>query len=118
GDETCLPTIHTDTAVSHKHKLQKIEIDAKCYEDIFKYNHGQASGRSDTMYQVFAYLSHQSNELTAQRGEVVYPYTGESLTKDDGWDDKISLEIMTVNLSNEWREIYNELLMVVNKERY
>lgn len=117
GDETFLPTMQTDISLNHKQKLKKIIIDAKFYKDIFQYNHGKASFRSDNMYQMFAYLSHQSKELTDVRGVLIYPYNGQRLKKDYRWDDRISLEIMTVNLSNEWREIYNELLTVVNKER-
>lgn len=56
---------------------------------------------------------HQSNEFKQLRGILIYPFNGEKIYEICKWDDRMTMEIITINLENKWHEIEAELMTIV-----
>jgi 5-methylcytosine-specific restriction enzyme subunit McrC len=112
GNASLLPSMKTDVSLIHKNGLQKIVIDAKFYKNIFQEFHGKASFHSHNMYQLFTYLMHQPKERQL-RGILIYPLNGVEVKETYRWDERMTMEVMTVNLDDSWKGIYRKLLEVV-----
>lgn len=113
GNKAFLPGMLTDVSLSHKNGLEKIIIDAKFYKDIFQVHHGKSSFRSGNMYQLFTYLMHQDPNMKL-RGILIYPFNGEQVDEKYDWNERITMEVMTLDLNESWDFIYSRLVSVVN----
>lgn len=116
GNKALLPSMLTDVSLTHKREQKKIIIDAKFYKDMFQANYGKQSFHSGNMYQMFTYLSHQPRELEQLCGILIYPFNGKEIHEVYRWDERTTIEIMTVDLGAKWRDIYRELMQVVERE--
>jgi len=112
GNQSYLPSMRTDVSLTHKNGLKKLVIDAKYYKNVFQEFHGKSSFHSHNMYQMFAYLQHQPKEMTV-RGILIYPFNGEEVNETYRWDERITMEVITVDLNASWREIYGKLLSIL-----
>ena len=65
------------------------------------------------MYQLFTYLQHQPKEIENVRGILVYPYNGINMNEKYHWDDRITMEIMTIDLGAKWDKIKESLLQLL-----
>ncbi|MFC4713443.1 McrC family protein [Planococcus dechangensis] len=108
GNKALLPGMRTDVSLTHKNGLEKIVIDAKFYKDIFQVHHGKSSFRSGNMYQLFTYLMHQDQEMKL-RGILIYPSNGEQVDEQYDWNERMSMEVMTLDLNASWKDIYDRL---------
>ncbi|MGI2328150.1 McrC family protein [Planococcus sp. YIM B11945] len=116
GDKTYLPGMRTDVSLIHRKKPEKIIIDAKFYKNIFQVHHGKSSFHSHNMYQLFTYLMHQSPVLDL-RGILIYPFNGVHVNEKFKWNQRVKVEIVTIDLEQTWKEIYESLIKVINKEK-
>jgi len=66
------------------------------------------------MYQLFTYLMHQKEDLDV-RGILIYPYNGTEVNEFYRWSDRITIEMLTVNLEDSWADIYQKLIGVCIK---
>lgn len=114
GNTALLPSMRTDISLTHKREPKKIVMDAKFYKNVFQEFHGKASFHSNNMYQLFTYLMHQEQEKDV-RGILIYPFNGTDVDESYLWNERVTLEIMTVNLNDSWKDIYEKLASVVNK---
>jgi len=93
-------------------KSEKIVMDAKFYRNIFQEHFGKKSFHSHNLYQMFTYLMHQPKDI-ALRGILIYPYNGTELDEKFAWDDRMTVEVLTLNLEDSWRDIYRKLMSVL-----
>lgn len=112
GNQSLLPTMKTDISLSHKNGQQKIVMDAKFYRNIFQKHFGKTSFHSHNLYQMFTYLMHQRKDLTL-RGILIYPYNGTEVDEKFMWDDRMTVEVLTLNLEDSWGDIYKKLMSVL-----
>lgn len=108
--------MRTDVSLIHKQKSEKIIIDAKFYKNIFQVHHGKSSFHSHNMYQLFTYLMHQSAELSL-RGILIYPVNDVEIDEKYSWDERIKIEVKSVDLNGSWSNIYKDLKSVIELER-
>lgn len=113
GNAKLLPSMRTDISLIHKREPKKIVMDAKFYKNMFQEFHGKASFHSHNMYQLFTYLMHQEQE-TEVRGILLYPYNGTDVAECYRWNERVTLDVMTVNLEDSWMDIYERLISVLN----
>lgn len=112
GNRSLLPSMKTDISLTHKIGHEKIVMDAKFYKNIFQENFGKSTFHSHNLYQLFTYLMHQPKELKL-RGILVYPFNGVDVEEVFRWDERMSVEIMALNLDLSWRDIFEKLIRVV-----
>lgn len=113
GNKALLPGMRTDISLIHKTRHEKIIIDAKFYKNVFQVHHEKSSFRSDNMYQLFTYLMHQEPELNL-RGVLIYPFNGNAVDEKYVWNERVTMEIMTLDLDGPWKDIYHKLKQVIN----
>ncbi|MEK4495425.1 MULTISPECIES: McrC family protein [Ureibacillus] len=115
GNQTYLPTMKTDVSLTHKNGFEKIVIDAKFYKNIFQENYGKSSFHSHNLYQLFTYLMHQPKEIINLKGILIYPFNGIQINESFRWDDRMTMEIMIINLEDSWKEIYKNLMRIIGE---
>src|SRR5699024_10344339 len=116
GDNTFLPSMQTDVSMTHLNESKKIIIDAKFYKSMFQFHFEKQSYHSGNMYQMFTYLLHQPKELVQLRCILIYPFNRQEINEIYRWDERMTIEMMTVDLGASWRDIYRRLLQVVDKQ--
>lgn len=113
-----IPKMKIDVLVANQEKA--IIIDTKYYREFIS-NHGKIS--SENMSQMFAYMSNL-NEDKELKGVLLYPVPYDMREKSckytidvicNGKVKKAVLQIQTINLSKEWREIEQELIDIIRK---
>jgi len=112
---TYLPTLNTDISLIGKER--KIIIDAKFYKDTLSVGrYGNQRVRSAHLYQIFAYLMHQENPMDKKtlsaKGILLYPEVGKSCDLNYRYREH-DIQVKTVNLMVEWREIRRQLLAII-----
>lgn len=113
GNKALLPGMRTDVSLIHKTRHEKIIIDAKFYKNVFQVHHEKSSFRSDNMYQLFTYLMHQEQELNL-RGILIYPFNGSAVDEKYLWNERMTMEVMTLDLDGAWKDIYQKLKQVIS----
>ncbi|WP_157886529.1 5-methylcytosine restriction system specificity protein McrC [Planococcus versutus] len=113
GNKALLPGMRTDVSLTHKNKLEKIIIDAKFYKNIFQVHYGKSSFHSHNMYQLFTYLMHQEIHLNL-RGILIYPFNGRAVDERYVWNERMSMEVMALDLNGAWKDIYQKLIKLVD----
>jgi 5-methylcytosine-specific restriction enzyme subunit McrC len=66
------------------------------------------------MYQMYTYLMHQPTEMNV-RGVLIYPFNGVEVDEVYRWDERMTMEVMTLNLDDCWKEICGKLMGVLGK---
>lgn len=113
GNKSYLPSMLTDVSLTHRKDSKKIVIDAKFYKNMFQIYRGKTSFHSGNMYQLFTYLQHQPKEIENVRGILVYPYNGINMNEKYHWDERMTMEIMTIDLGAKWDKIKESLLQLL-----
>jgi 5-methylcytosine-specific restriction enzyme subunit McrC len=104
-----LPKMQTD--ISIKIHNRKLIIDAKYYkETLQKYYHSEKI-HSQNLYQIFAYLKNQENELA--EGILIYPTVKKSLSLAYTHEGH-TIRIETLNLNQDWRGVKADLLRIID----
>ena len=106
-----------------ENKEESIIIDTKYYPNFLKnsyYSNDKRTLISGNLYQMYTYLNHL-NSSKKTKGVLLYPYNGESISEKYEVDimnsnqiNKSVLQIQTIDLSQEWRKIEEELNRIIN----
>ena len=125
GQRNILPSMRMDTVLYGKHSKKTIIIDTKYYSDYLKKSYYSEEDKksliSRNLYQMNAYMNNinTDNELI---GMLLYPmpYSRKEISEkykidvvSNGVAKKAILQIQTINLSNDWRNIKEELLNII-----
>lgn len=125
GQQEILPTMRMDTVLYGKHLNKTIIIDTKYYPDFMKKSFYSEEDKktliSGNLYQMNAYMNNinTDDELI---GILLYPmpYNENEISEKYDFDivskgvaKKAKLQIQTINLSNDWRKIKEELLNII-----
>jgi 5-methylcytosine-specific restriction enzyme subunit McrC len=110
--------MRTDTILKSRDRV--IIIDTKYYkETLVKYKGGHPKIRSDHLYQIMSYIHnrHKNNASEPrQEGILLYPVVGGANISLSYNIDGFKVGVETVDLSNNWLEIHNELLSKMEKK--
>ena len=103
-----LPKMQTD--ISIKINERKFIIDAKYYQETLQKYYDSEKIHSQNLYQIFAYLKNQDDELA--EGILIYPTVQQSLSLAYTHDGH-TIRVETLNLNQEWQGIKTDLLGIV-----
>ncbi|GAB2481095.1 5-methylcytosine-specific restriction endonuclease system specificity protein McrC [Alkalibacterium psychrotolerans] len=117
SQENRLPRMETDVVLENKNEV--IIIDAKFYKDgAFSNKIGNSyTHRSNNLYQMYAYMNNweQTKPFKKIRGILVYAQPDEStIVSDSHVISGKKLDIITLNLNQEWRYIEEKLHSIVS----
>ena len=110
-----LPSMLTDISIRNRPHTRTLIIDAKFYKDTFQKHHGKDSVHSANLYQIFSYLKNLEPRGGADAladGMLLYP-TIETPVRLSYEIHEHQVEIRTINLAADWREIKSELNSLV-----
>lgn len=108
-----LPRMITDISIDTP--KQKIIIDAKYYREALSTFYGNEKIKSVNLYQLFSYLMNQRSEDPRSWetcGILLYPTTNQELDLTYRYHQHF-IQIKTVNLNVNWKEIENRLKEIV-----
>lgn len=108
-----LPRMETD--ISLENETEKIIIDAKYYKETMKKNYGKEKIQSTNLYQLFSYLLNQedgSEKTTTAKGILLYPTIEKEYNLDYTFKNH-QIQIKTLNLNADWREIEKRLKEII-----
>ena len=115
GKETdFLPLMKTDITIKRENEI--IIIDTKYYKNTLASNMGQEKYHSTNMYQMFSYLKNaeaKGDLYKNSTGVLLYPRVDKELDNVYRLQNH-NLKICTVDLNDDWRNIHNRLLEIVN----
>jgi 5-methylcytosine-specific restriction enzyme subunit McrC len=109
-----LPQMETDITLENKE--EKIIIDAKYYSETMSVNYDKEKIRSSNLYQLFSYLINQRNNTEKNNkatGILLYPTIDEDYDLNYQYRDH-KIQIRTVNLNQNWRNISERLKEIIN----
>ncbi|MEI3605034.1 hypothetical protein SPD48_04975 [Pseudogracilibacillus sp. SE30717A] len=113
GNRAYLPGMLTDVSLTYRVEAKKIVIDAKYYKHMFQVYRDKTSFHSANMYQLFTYLQHQPMKFECVRGILIYPYNGVEVNEIYHWDERMTMEVMTIDLGAKWVTIKETLLQLL-----
>lgn len=108
-----LPQMETD--ITLENDQEKIIIDAKFYRETMTLNYDKAKIKSANLYQLFSYLLNQHNSNTKTRnatGILLYPTIEKDYDLSFNYKEH-SIQIRTINLNTNWRNISSRLKSIV-----
>jgi len=113
GGSAYLPIMRTDISLTGKERT--LIIDTKYYAQALTVSqYGKEVIHSSNLYQLTTYLDHKQKELPHKpEGMLLYPANGKKLRLKYEIKGNL-LSICTVDLSQPWEEIENELLALVS----
>lgn len=121
GNQNIVPEMRLDIYLENEE--ESVIIDTKYYPNFLKnsyYSNDKRTLISGNLYQMYTYLNHlNSNKKT--KGVLLYPYNSEAISEKYEVDimnsnqiNKSILQIQTIDLSQEWRKIEEELNIIIN----
>lgn len=113
-NERYIPAMITD--ITLENDFRKIIIDTKYYQDTMAERFERKKVRSANLYQLFSYLinqEHGSDRNVNATGILLYP-TIEQDYDLNFWFDKHSIQIRTINLDMNWRNIDFRLRQIIS----
>ncbi len=111
-----LPQMETD--ITLENDSEKIIIDAKFYRETMTVNYDKERIKSANLYQLFSYLLNQqddSSKTQNAKGILLYP----TIETDYNLNFKYynhNIQIRTVNLNSNWRNISSRLKEIIKVE--
>lgn len=112
-----LPQMETDITLENDE--EKIIIDAKFYRETMALNYDKEKIKSANLYQLFSYLLNQRDSSAKTQnatGILLYP----TIEKDYDLNFKYEghkIQIITVNLNSNWRNISSRLKEIIKLEQ-
>ncbi len=109
-----LPQMETDITLENEN--EKIIIDAKYHRDTMAINYEKEKIKSANLYQLFSYLINQENESIKSlntTGILLYPKIETDYDLDYQHKNH-KIQIRTVNLNSNWKDISNRLLEIID----
>ena len=102
--------------IFHWKMKKKIIIDAKYYKETMTVNYDKERIRSSNLYQLFSYLLNQqdgSEKTNMATGILLYPTIERDYDLDFKYDNH-KIQIRTVNLDTNWKNISTRLKEIIN----
>ena len=109
NNDKYLPRMQTD--ITLKNNERKIIIDTKYYKHTLTSNYGSQKVHSGNLYQLYAYLNNQQSPLPTM-GVLLYPEVNHTLDLNYQIQGH-RVQVCTVDLSMEWRNIHERLINIV-----
>ena len=112
-DLDMLPSMLTDITLQSVN--QKIIIDTKYYKEAFKSRYEKQKIDSGNLYQLFAYLKNQENDLEITKsceGILLYPSIHYDFEHTFKYENH-KIRVMSINLNQDWQQIRADLLKIV-----
>jgi 5-methylcytosine-specific restriction enzyme subunit McrC len=109
-----LPIMKTD--ISLESEDEKIIIDAKYYRETVVVNYEKEKIKSSNLYQIFSYLLNQednSPKTLCATGILLYPTIENEYNFNFKYKDHL-VQIRTINLNSNWKNISSRLLEIIN----
>jgi 5-methylcytosine-specific restriction enzyme subunit McrC len=103
-----LPKMQTDICI--KINDRKLIIEAKYYKETLQKYYDSEKIHSQNLYQIFAYLKNQENELA--EGILIYPTVQKPLSLAYTHEGH-TIRIETLNLNQDWRGVKADLLRII-----
>lgn len=110
-----LPTMVTDVSIRDRPHTRTLIVEAKFYRQTFQKNYDRQTIHSGNLYQLFAYLKNlelREGPDALAKGVLIYPTVEKSIHLRYRLDGH-PLEIRTLNLAADWRDIRTELHSLV-----
>ncbi len=107
-----LPTMETDISVRNVKTGKTLIIDAKFYRETFQKYYDRETIHSGNLYQLYAYLKNleaRGGMDGHASGMLLYPVVERSVRQTYQLPGH-SIQICTVNLAANWKEIHQELM--------
>lgn len=111
-----LPQMETD--ITLENDVEKIIIDAKLYRETMTVHYDKERIKSANLYQLFSYLLNQqdgSSKTQNATGILLYPTIETDYNLDFKYD-KHEIQIRTINLNSNWRNISSRLKQIIQLE--
>lgn len=105
-----------ETDISLENEEQKIIIDAKYYRETMTTNYDKERIKSSNLYQLFSYLLNQqdgSEKTKKATGILLYPTVEKDYDLDFKYNDH-KIQIRTINIDTNWRNISTRLKKIIN----
>lgn len=112
-----LPQMETDITLENDN--EKIIIDAKFYRETMTINYDKEKIKSANLYQLFSYLLNQrdnTNKNDKATGILLYPTVEEDYNLNYQYHNH-KIQIRTINLNKNWREISARLKEIINLDK-
>src|SRR5690606_1922322 len=109
-----LPQMETD--ITLENEKQKIIIDAKYYRETMTTHYDRERIKSSNLYQLFSYLLNQqdgSEKTKNATGILLYPTVEKDYDLDFQYNNH-KIQIRTINLNANWRNISIRLKEIIN----
>ncbi len=113
GNDQYLPQMETDITLENDE--EKIIIDAKFYRETLILNYDREKIKSANLYQLFSYLLNQqdgSPKTLKAKGILLYPTIEKEYNLNYRYDEH-DIQIKTVNLYSNWRQISARLKEII-----
>ena len=111
-----LPQMETD--ITLENETEKIIIDAKFYRETMTVNYDKERIKSANLYQLFSYLLNQQRQDTKTinaTGILLYPTIEDDYNLEFKYKNH-DIQIRTVNLNTNWRNISSRLKQIIKYE--
>lgn len=111
-----LPQMETDITLENEN--EKIIIDAKFYRETMTMNYDKERIKSANLYQLFSYLLNQQDKNAKTinaTGILLYPTIEDDYNLQFKYDNH-NIQIRTVNLNTNWRNISSRLKQIIQYE--
>ena len=108
-----LPQMETD--ITLENETEKIIIDAKFYRETMTVNYDKERIKSANLYQLFSYLLNQQRQDTKTinaTGILLYPTIEDDYNLEFKYKNH-DIQIRTVNLNTNWRNISSRLKQII-----
>jgi len=109
-----LPRMETDITLENEN--EKIIIDAKYYSETMTVNYDKEKIKSANLYQLFSYLINQEDKTVKSlnaTGILLYPTIEEDYNLQFRYESH-NIQIRTINLNTNWRNISTRLKEIVH----
>jgi 5-methylcytosine-specific restriction enzyme subunit McrC len=109
-----LPQMKTDISITSENR--KIIIDTKYYRECLQEYYNKESIISSNLYQIYTYVKSaeaQGGSSINCEGILIYPTVRRELDITNSIDNH-KISIKTINLNQNWRDISNDLMKIIN----
>ena len=114
-----LPGMQPDIVLGHKHSGRRIVIDTKWYSSATAHRFGRETVHNTNLYQMWSYLSSQDGMYPEHRtatGILLYAQTAAGKRTLKTCIDEHPFRVHTLDLSQDWQDIEDELRQLIAKE--
>ena len=111
-----LPGMQPDIVLTHSESDECVVIDTKWYSSATTHHYGRETVHNSNLYQMWSYLSSQDGKYSQRRndaGILLYAQTREGAKRLNTRIDSHPFRVYTLDLSQDWQMIEDDLLALV-----